>query len=101
MFCAVRPQMMQHAGALLPSLDPSADACLQTDDQWKEAMNREQDQGAGGGCRWRFSHHHMLTAWSVTLGEGGVLHARLLAGTHRGLQVHTFQGYIGLRALFI
>ncbi len=38
MFCAVRPQMMQHAGALLPSLDPSADACLQTDDQWKEAM---------------------------------------------------------------
>ena len=37
-FYAVRPQVMPDSGALLSGLDPSVAACLQTDDQWKEAM---------------------------------------------------------------
>ena len=37
-YLSAGPQMMQDSSALLSGMDPSPDACLQTDDQWKEAM---------------------------------------------------------------
>ena len=57
--------VMPDSSALLSGLDASVDACLQTDDQWKEAMKfletlgskelteskiKELEEAAGGDC---------------------------------------------------